>query len=669
MKERIALAMTQSFQRQIRMSRWLTRQDQERCVTAVCRFIENPAAPGLNFEKLGGGPRSNLWSIRASHELRILLAVGEDSCVFVNAGHHDAMYDWANRRQHHVDLDSETLAEINVTIPGTPISLRRNSSESGTVAAVGHTDERAHGQLAHFTPASTHASNENGGIQELIQRVFRGDFEEWQLFLHPDQKPLASRHWSGAARIRGAAGTGKTVIGLHRLAELARRYPNAQMLFTTYSRSLSDLLEIRYRNLPMAPPNVDFLNIDRVAYKFNKGNWADANLVNQAFDAACNEVIVDSPLERIGRDYLREEIERVIKGNGLRSLEEYLSVERLGRKRSFTQNIRKLVWKLSELWTCKLTQQKVVSYPDRKIRARDAVQNLPQAPYRCVIVDEAQDMTLVEMQLVRALVAGSPENAIPDDGILILDDPAQRIYAGGYRLRWADLDIAGRAHLLKRNYRNVPAVFRAAKRVRGNLLVTLESEDDKSILDAELDFPDSESERPILALVNSKGEIPYLRKKLREIYATENFSPNEMAVFLKHNQQVDATINSLKHVGIPCAHLTRDGFSGTGVRVGTYDRARGLEFRAVFLPRLGVSQFPHGNGDTVETHPEIDPNQHLESRLLELDRLYIAMTRARELLFLIADEEPCDEIRRALGEEIVLRDFRGQTTGASTPVL
>ena len=669
MKDRISLAMTQSFHRQIRMSRRLTRQDQERCVSAACRFIEDPAAPGLNFEKLGGGPRSNLWSIRASRELRILLTVGEDRCIFVNAGHHDAMYDWANRRQHHVDLDSETLAEINVTIAGTPLSLRRSPSVSGTVAAVRHADEHEHGQHAHLPPESTQASIETVGIQELIQRVFRGDFEEWQLFLHPDQKPLASRHWSGAARIRGAAGTGKTVIGLHRLAELARRYPKEQMLFTTYSRSLSDLLEMRYRNLPMAPSNVEFLNIDRVAYKYNKGNWANFSLVNQAFDAACNEIIVDSPLERIGRDYLREEIERVIKGNGLRSLEDYMSVERLGRKRSFNQSIRKLVWELSDLWTRKLTQQNVVSYPERKIRARDAVQNLPRAPYRCVVVDEAQDMTLVEMQLVRALVAGAPKNTIPDDGILILDDPAQRIYAGGYRLRWAELDIAGRAHLLKRNYRNVPAVIRAAKRVRGNVLVTLESEDDRSILDAELDFPESENERPILALVNSKGEIPYLREKLREFHATANYRPNEMAVFLKHNQQVDATINSLKRGGIPCAQLTRDGFSGSGVRVGTYDRARGLEFRAVFLPRLGISQFPHGNDDTAGRQPDIDANQHLESRLLELDRLYIAMTRARELLFLIADEEPCDEIRRALGEEIVLRDFRGQPTGASTPVL
>ena len=668
MKDRIALSMTQSFHRQIRMSRKLTPQDQERCVSAVCRFVENPATPGLNFEKLGGGPRSNLWSVRASLELRILLAVDDGRFIFVNAGHHDAMYDWAKRRQHRVDLALEMLADFQVTVPDTPLSLRRALTAIGTEPSIHHSNEHESAIPAHL-PSETEDPSIDTGVQELFQRIFRGDFEEWQLFLHPEQLPLTSRHWSGAARIRGAAGTGKTVIGLHRLAELARRYPDEKMLFTTYSRSLPDLLMKRYRNLPMVPSNVEFANIDRIAYKYDKRPLAHFTMESQAFDAACRELIVGSPLEQIGREYLKEEIERVIKGNGLRSLEEYLSVERMGRKRSFSQSVRKLVWELSDLWTRKLRDLKVVSFTDRKIRARDVAQRFPRAPYRCVVVDEAQDMTLVEMQLVRALVAGAPENPVPDDGLLILDDPAQRIYAGGYRLRWAGLDIAGRAHLLKINYRNVPAIFRAAKRVRGNALVTVENEDDKLILDAELAFPDSEDERPILALVDSKGEIPHLREKIPEICASERFSPNEIAVFLKHNHQVDDTIKYLESGGISCAQLTRDGSSGNGVRVGTYDRARGLEFRAVFLPRLGVTQFPHSNEDSAETKQHSNPDQHLECRQLELDRLYIAMTRARELLFLIADEEPCDEIRRALGEEIVMRDFRSHANAETIRTL
>jgi len=624
----VKLAMTRSFDQQIRRTRRLTPQDQARFVTAVSQFNQDPANPGLNFEKLGGGPKSNLWSLRASLELRILVAADDGQFVLVNAGHHDAMYAWAERRDHYVDLASEELADLQVTVPDIPLSLKRDSTRKPHQPSLPDIPEQEPDTPPQSPQASESVPTGSLLIEDLIRRVIRGDFEEWQLFLHPDQKPLVGRHWSGAARIRGAAGTGKTVIGLHRLAELARRYPDDTVLFTSNSRSLAELLERRFRNLPMAPSNVEFANIDRIVYKYD--NWTPAlSLVDQTFEAACKELIAGSPLERISPDYLKEEIERVIKGNDLQSLDDYLSVERIGRKRSFPQNLRKLVWELYELWTGKLRERNAVTFADKRIRVRDAVQSLAQAPYRCVVVDEAQDVTLVELQLIRALVAGDPVNPVPKDGILILDDPAQRIYAGGYRLGWASLDITGRAQVLKKNYRNAPAVYRAAKRVRGSELVALDHEDDKYILDAELGFHEREEEKP--------------------------------------NLQVEATIGFLQREGIYCVQLTRDGLTGDGIRVGTYDRARGLEFRAVFLPRLGATQFPDSSGDADGERRNPDPDQDLESRQLELDRLYVAMTRAREHLLLIADEEPCEEIRRALAEEIILKDLRGQPIADPAP--
>ena len=644
MKKNMTLAMTKSFYWQIRRRRQLkklTWRDQERWVAAVLKFVDNPATPGLNLEKLGGGPDSNLWSIRASQELRILLAEDGERFIFVNAGHHDPMYNWAKQRQHRVDPASETVSDFQVTIPDIPLSLSRAQLV------------RANETLVEDGPS------DSASIQELIQRVFSGDFAEWELFLHPEQRPLVSRHWSGAARIRGAAGTGKTVIGLHRLAELARRYPNDRVLFTTFSRSLADDFKKRFQKLPLAPSNAEFANIDRIVYRLDRRE-VDSLLTQQTYEAAFEEVMAESQTEQLGKEYLKAEIERVIKGNGIQNLEEYLSVERLGRKRSFSRKIRKLVWELSEIWDRKLRERNAVRYIDKKINARDVAQNAPPGRYRCVIVDEAQDMTLVEMQLVRALVAGAPENPVPKDGMLILDDPAQRIYPGGFRPRWAGLEISGRSYQLTRNYRNLPAIYRAAKRVRGTDLVAVEDEEDRAMLEAELDFPEGEFERPIQVLVDSKGETPFLRDKIWETNAQKGFSYNDMAVFFKYNQQVDATMKYLESEDIPCAQMTRDGISGDGVRVGTYDRAKGLEFRVVFIPRLGSTQFPQGNEEADSMRQTVDADQIRESRQLELDRLYIAMTRARERLFMIADEDPCDEIRRALGEEIVLRDLRGR---------
>lgn len=80
-----------------------------------------------------------------------------------------------------------------------------------------------------------------------------------------------------------------------------------------------------------------------------------------------------------------------------------------------------------------------------------------------------------------------------------------------------------------------------------------------------------------------------------------------------------------------------------------------MEFRAVFIPRLGQSRFPidtHDPGQLSILVSEYKPTspmeqEDLEERLLNLDRLYVAMTRAKDRLYLIADEQPCDEIQRA----------------------
>ena len=382
----VALSMTRSFNRQIGYTRRLTPQDQARFLTAVSQFAQDPATPGLNFEKLGGGPKSNLWSLRASQELRILLAVDDGQFVFVNAGHHDVMYDWAKRRDHYVDLASEDLADLQVTVPDIPVSLKRASAGAPLQPSLPDLSEQETDDPPQLPSKAGPTLTDPQMIQELIRRVVRGDFEEWQLFLHPDQEPLVSRHWSGAARIRGAAGTGKTVIGLHRLAELARRYPDDRVLFTANSRSLAELLERRFRNLPMAPSNVEFANIDRIVYQYDSWTPAHFSLVDQTFEAACKQLIARSPLERISQDYLKEEIERVIKGNDLQSLEDYLTVERIGRKRSFSQNLRKLVWELFELWAGILSERNAVTFADKRIRVRDAVQGLATSPlplHRC----------------------------------------------------------------------------------------------------------------------------------------------------------------------------------------------------------------------------------------------------------------------------------------------
>ena len=392
----------------------LTASDKRRCDEAISRFRDNPLHPGLNYERLGKNPKQNHCSIRASRELRLILAVEPDFqapevVVFVNMGHHDQMYQWAERQGFVTDADE------GLDMDGGPPAQGR--------------------------------SEDNAAVLQ--------SFEDWQLFLHPDQEPLVKRQYADAARIRGAAGTGKTVVALHRAKELGHRFSGERVLFTTFSRSLTEHLKRLYGRIPEAAPNVEFVNIDRVAFSLVKPA-IDRQKAGEAFDQAYQVVIQGSRLERCSGDYLKDEIDKVIKGRAA-TREEYLDTdrfERLGRRRKFNRSDRELCWQLREAWDEGMRAAGISDFTDTMILARDAVQERNTPEYRSVIVDEAQDMTLVGMQLVRALVAGDRGNPVPPDGLLMLDDAAQRIYSGGFRLVWAGIQVSGRAEILKTNYRN-----------------------------------------------------------------------------------------------------------------------------------------------------------------------------------------------------------------------
>ena len=590
----------------------LQQSDIKRCISAVDRFQNNIHHPGLNFERLGSGSKQNHWSIRASQELRVILAVDLDNnsnpvrFASVNMGHHDQMYDWSNRQGCYTNLDDRELVYEPLAIS---------------------TQEKTDSDL--LPPER---------------------FEEWMLFLSNRKRSLVERtYYSGAARIRGAAGTGKTVIALHRAAMLGKRYPDDRILVTTFSRSLCGYMESLFTRMPNRCENVDFINVDRLAYKVL--NLAESSeeidLKDDAFNAAYQKTVPEEVRTRLDPEYMKEEIRRVIKGRDA-SREEYLdtgSFERLGRIRSFKKRDREICWNLRETWDCEMRAREMTSFEDRLLKARDRVWEESTPRYRCAIVDEGQDMTLVGIQLVRALVAGGPESQLRPDSILMIDDTAQRIYPGGYRPRWANLDYTGNSTTLDVNSRNSKAIFEAARAVRGDVLIGKDANDDGAADDVK--FERDSGDIPMLLKTPQKGEDKVILKEIEDLITNKGFSPEEIAVLVWRISDVFDIEDCLNNKGIQCFNLKglRDEPIGQGVRIGTFDRAKGMEFRVVFIARLGESHFPLGESGLVDS--ESLPSATEEKRQLNLDRLYAAMTRARDLLYLVVDEDPCKEIDHA----------------------
>lgn len=606
----------------------LERAEVRRCCDAVDRWVADPRHPGLNFERLGSGPRQNHWSIRASKELRVILAVeglrGRSTprrFAPVNMGHHDPMYEWAKKQRYRTDFqDCVELAD--------------------ELAAAG-------------------SGAEDGGSASRPPVGYR----EWMLFPTGQQRWHIQRTHAGAARVRGSAGSGKTVVALHRAAFLGHKFDPGRVLVTTFSRSLCNYMAKTFRELPDAPENVDFINIDRLASKLVPPSVrVDLAVVDQAFDQAFREAVPDDVAARFSREYLKEEVCRVIKGRDAKQ-EEYLDAgrfERFGRKRPMKRRDREVCWRLREMWDQCLRRQSADTFEDRLIQARNWAWEAAEPMYRAAILDEGQDMTLVGVQLVRALVAGRPENRLPVNGLLVLDDSAQRIYPGGYKPKWAQLDFTGNSKFLRRNYRNCKAIYNAARAVRGSVVVGKDDNDDGSV--EAVEFERGEGRRPTF-IPAEDGECPAILKEIRRLADKREYSLEEIAVLTRRNANVKQLVEYLGRRGLKCVNLralkSPHGL-GSGIRVGTFDRAKGLEFRAVFIARLGRSVFPLDREERGRLHqgtldldwrsvsrPAPLTDEEKERSQLHLDRLYVAMTRARDLLYLVSSELPCEEVARA----------------------
>ncbi len=601
----------------------LETHEQKLCIEAVFKFRANPYQLGVGFEALNGPQGRNLYAIRGDRDLRVLLAIDDERqiCVLANAGHHDIYKGWVKNAQHYYDPDDAV---------------------------------RMHG--------SVREARTLDDFREALEQAWASDFDQWGVFLHPDEEHLIQARWQGAARIRGTAGTGKTVVALHRAVALAERYPQERILLTAPHRALCKRLQVLYRRLLQARDNVEFTHIDDLALALcggiTAGRWVDQTQVNAAFEAAYQRVIVGTPLAQLGRTYLREEIEIVIKGRGVGQAATYLdtdSFERLGRKCSFPLSIRAQVWALHEAWNSEMQVRHTVHRWDNTRLARDNARRLSRGIYRCAIVDESQDMPLVSMQLVRALVAGVPENPLPADGILLLDDAAQRFYAGGFRPSWADLNVKGRSFGLNINYRNVQPIIEAAQEVRGNELLVREDGTDN--VEAH-NYHDGGHMPWLVRVADTAGEMHFMRDEIQRLTQDEGYRLGEIGILARSRQEVASIMGFLeRESGFACSRLGQTVQKDT-VQVGTFGSCKGFEFRAVFIPRLSQACFPRmpqtvGGQDPKGTDKgKIGVGERLaveqEARQLELDRLYAAMTRAREYLVLIADSEPCTEIQSAM---------------------
>ena len=291
------------------------------------------------------------------------------------------------------------------------------------------------------------------------------------------------------------------------------------------------------------------------------------------------------------------------------------------------------IWELMKEWDAEMAKRGTIDFADVMLRARDHARQLDAPKFSSIIVDEAQDITLVGLQLLRALV-NAPQADDRPNGLMLLGDGAQRIYAGGFKLRQAGVEVRGRTTLLDTNYRNTGEIIGTAQAVAGDGEVDDLGEEFKRKDGAATAYR-SGSKPLLIEARNFDHQLDEVIRRISEVAAFDRIGTGDIGILLPTNPMVSTVEKRLKRDGIEAQKLEDyDGRPNNKVKVGTYHRAKGLEFKVVFLPGLSAGVFPR---PPSEGHSE---DEAAEARELSISQLFVAMTRARDLLIALFDGAP-----------------------------
>lgn len=460
----------------------------------------------------------------------------------------------------------------------------------------------------------------------MLASSLAAPIERWMTFLDPQQSKLVSRTFNGPARISGPAGTGKTVVGLHRAIHLARRDPR-KVLFVTFARNLPAVQRTLARALsPETADRIEFTTLHKLALSILTSRGIPAHLEGaRAKDLAARawRSVGQQALESVvaNPSYWLEEIDYVIKGRMILDAAGYRLAERRGRRMPLRAQDRTAVWRMYEHYEQLRAAEGINDFNDVLALALAEVSERPlDPPYAAVIVDEVQDLTLTGIRLLHTLAGDGP------NGLLLIGDGQQAVYPGGYRLSEAGITVAGaRGVTLTTNYRNRAEILDAALKVVSEY--AFEDIDESTVSGNRA--VQTTMRGGVVTNLESPTLIEHDNLLIEAIRQTMDETPEaslgDVALLCPSVSEAERYRRALHKAGLRSVSLEAyDGSRSEACKIGTYTRVKGLDFKHVFIPRqeLAVPRTTQSDG------------ADRERRELAVRRLYVAMTRARDSLWI-----------------------------------
>lgn len=675
----------------------LNAQNQSAVKITVFDLQQNPAAPGLKLHRIEKSKDQNFWSIRANNDIRLIIHKTDASFLICYVDHHDDAYKWAERRRIEThpktgaaqivevrELVEEIAAPIHAQVNNPSVKFLSETPESSIfidlteddlldvgvpvdwVIDIQQSTEDIFLEIAKHIPAEAAEALLNYAItgklekpesiqsntspfehpdaqrrfrvldnKEELERALNYPWDQWTIFLHPSQRNVVEQKFSGPARVSGSAGTGKTVVALHRVANILKSHQEVRVLLTTFSSPLANSLKHKIKLLT----GIDSQEGSKVSVNHFQGVARDLfTLIHGCTPRTASKEQIKSFLETAKEElgdteftsrFLLSEWHSVIDAWQIEDLEAYRDVPRLGRKNRIGSKQRERVWPIFTKTREILQSQGVDTWSSIFSAVTKHYAQNKYKPFTHVIVDEAQDLCVPELRMLAAIT----ENT--SNSLFFAGDLGQRIFQEPFSWKALGIDIRGRSRTLKVNYRTSHQIRQMADKLLPEMVQDVDGNQEYrrgtvSVFNGPepevKKFPTIEEEK--IAVMNW----------IKQIIA-QGLEPNEIGVFVRSNDELLRARNAVKDAGYKVLELSdRVEERNDRISIGTMHLAKGLEFKAVAVIACDDTILPKQERiESVADEAELDEVYETERHLF-----YVACTRARDRLF-ISGVEPGSE--------------------------
>lgn len=664
----------------------LTDQEQKIVKTTVFDLQVNPANPGMQFHKLDRARDPNFASVRVNLDVRLIVHKTRDSLLVCYVNHHEQAYRWAEQRklERHPTTGAMQIVQIReevkiITIPqyaevarpkprlfshltdehllryGVPpewLPDVREANEDTLLEIADHLPAEAAEALLNIatgatpppSPSAFHADpfNHPDALRRFrvmrdvaeLERALESPWEKWTVFLHPAQRQLVEQDLNGPTRISGSAGTGKTIVALHRAAFLARRDPDARVLLATFSEPLANALRLKLRcligNEPRLAERLEVHGLNALGLRLYALNLGQPQMVSRTdLQTLLNAAARQAAGHKFAPHFLQMEWEQTVDAWQLTSWEAYRDVRRLGRKTRLSEAQRRILWDIFSRVQAELERRSLLTDAMVFTRLAAHIAATRQPPFDMAVIDEAQDLTIPQLRFLAALGGGRPNS------LFFTGDVGQRIFQPPFSWSAVGLDLRGRCRTLRINYRTSHQIRQQADRLLDPQIADVDGNtDDRRGTTSVFNGPPP----AIVICATPEDERQTVAHWLAD-RRRDGLHAEEIGVFVRSTDELERARAAVEMAGIPFTVLDeRIAITSGQVSISTMHLAKGLEFRAVVVLACDDAVLP----SAARIAAVADDSDLEEVYNTERHLLYVACTRARDHL-LVTGVAPASE--------------------------